>query len=409
MTEVGETASRVESLIREAVDFEKLCNCDLDTAQKVIDDGTAQNSAALNRPFHQKTSACVAAMLKWDALSWLLIKNCTKKVADAEACAQKNFEMKRPIVCEQCNAQVQRSPTLPSSPPRSYFTPLRRFTATEFREELMQDPLSSVDHIESKCEELRRTSDLLLEKINKRNMLLAKARELMDRIDKANEWCAIGVELLAGEGGLAAVERLLEEAREFGLKSPEEFKEMLMTSATQETRALVGQVVQRVEDVWLMVSLKRVSLQRAAAKPARPVQSVPPQSAAPPPTPQPQPALNCRSTTEAGVELIHQIFDTWEDSRDTIGVFCDLSKAFDCVYHDTLFRKLHHYGVTDRSLELLESYLSDRIQRVDFNVYRVSGHFLRQSKSSTLRDPRESRGGRLIGGQLANRSGPDEY
>lgn len=39
MTEVGETASRVESLLEEANDFEKLCNCDLDTASSVIDDG----------------------------------------------------------------------------------------------------------------------------------------------------------------------------------------------------------------------------------------------------------------------------------------------------------------------------------------------------------------------------------
>lgn len=51
-------------------------------------------------------------------------------------------------------------------------------------EKLMKDPLSSVDHIESKCEELRRTSSLLIEKIQKRNLLLVKARELMDRIDK---------------------------------------------------------------------------------------------------------------------------------------------------------------------------------------------------------------------------------
>ncbi|CAG9796804.1 unnamed protein product [Diatraea saccharalis] len=187
MTEVGETANRVDSLIQEAVDFEKLCNCDLDTASSVIDDG----------------------------------------------------------------------------------------------EKLMQDPLSSVDHIESKCEELRRTSALLIDKIQKRNMLLSKARELMDRIDKANEWCTTGVELLAGEGGLIAVDKLLEDARSFGLTAPEQFREMLMQSATQETRALVTQVSQRVEDVWLMVSVKRATLQRAAAKPARPVQSVPPQSAVP--------------------------------------------------------------------------------------------------------------------------------
>ncbi|XP_026759073.2 guanine nucleotide exchange factor DBS-like isoform X4 [Galleria mellonella] len=185
MTEVGETASRVESLIQEACDFEKLCNCDLTTAKEVIDDG----------------------------------------------------------------------------------------------EQLMQDPLSSVDHIESKCEELRRTSTLLLDKIQKRNLLLAKARELMDRIDKANEWCATGVELLAGDRGLVAVDKLLKDAESFGLTAPDQFRDMLMQSATQETRALVTQVAQRVEDMWLMVTVKRATLQRAAAKPARPVQTVPPQSA----------------------------------------------------------------------------------------------------------------------------------
>ncbi|GBP67676.1 Probable RNA-directed DNA polymerase from transposon BS [Eumeta japonica] len=62
-----------------------------------------------------------------------------------------------------------------------------------------------------------------------------------------------------------------------------------------------------------------------------------------------------------------------EDLRDAIGVFCDLSKAFDCVHHDTLIRKLHHYGATGRFLGLLESYLSDRIQRVDINGERSSG------------------------------------
>ncbi|GBP96331.1 hypothetical protein EVAR_68485_1 [Eumeta japonica] len=35
-------------------------------------------------------------------------------------------------------------------------------------------------------------------------------------------------------------------------------------------------------------------------------------------------------------------------------------------------RKLHRYSVTDRSLGLLESYLNDRIQRVDINGERSS-------------------------------------
>ncbi|GBP40600.1 Probable RNA-directed DNA polymerase from transposon BS [Eumeta japonica] len=79
------------------------------------------------------------------------------------------------------------------------------------------------------------------------------------------------------------------------------------------------------------------------------------------------------STTEAGVELIQQIFGAWKDSRDAIGVFCDLCKAFDYVRNDTLIRQLHHYGVTGRSLGLLESYLSGTIQRVVINDERSSG------------------------------------
>lgn len=59
---------------------------------------------------------------------------------------------------------------------------------------------------------------------------------------QSNEWCATGVEILAGEGGLIAVDKLIEDAKTFGLTAPDEFREMLMQSATQETRALVTQV-----------------------------------------------------------------------------------------------------------------------------------------------------------------------
>lgn len=80
-----------------------------------------------------------------------------------------------------------------------------------------------------------------------------------------------------------------------------------------------------------------------------------------------------RSTTDAGVELITHIFDAWEESHDALGVFCDLSKAFDCVHHDTLIRKLHYYGIKGIALDFLTSYLSDRIQRVDVNGKRSPG------------------------------------
>lgn len=80
-----------------------------------------------------------------------------------------------------------------------------------------------------------------------------------------------------------------------------------------------------------------------------------------------------RSTTDASVELISHIFHAWEESRDALGIFCDLSKAFDCVHHETLIRKLHHYGIRGAALDLLTSYLYDRIQRVDVNGKRSPG------------------------------------
>lgn len=80
-----------------------------------------------------------------------------------------------------------------------------------------------------------------------------------------------------------------------------------------------------------------------------------------------------RSTTDAGVALLKHIYDAWESSQNAIGVFCDLSKAFDCVRHDTLLCKLKHYGVKNKSLDLINSYLSDRVQCVDVNGSKSTG------------------------------------
>ena len=80
-----------------------------------------------------------------------------------------------------------------------------------------------------------------------------------------------------------------------------------------------------------------------------------------------------RSTIDAGVTLMKHIFDTWENYQDAKGVFCDLSKAFDCVDHLTLMHKLRHYGIKNTALNLIASYLGDRSQYVDINGVRSSG------------------------------------
>ncbi|GBP81152.1 hypothetical protein EVAR_25077_1 [Eumeta japonica] len=65
-----------------------------------------------------------------------------------------------------------------------------------------------------------------------------------------------------------------------------------------------------------------------------------------------------------GSEVAVLIFDFWEDLPDPIGVFSDLSKASDYVYHDTLIRKLHHYGVTDQDF-------SSHIGEVEFEEFML--------------------------------------
>ena len=46
-------------------------------------------------------------------------------------------------------------------------------------------------------------------------------------------------------------------------------------------------------------------------------------------------------------------------------IMMDLSKACDCLPHDLLIAKLDAYGVGIDSLKLIDSYLTDRKQRVN--------------------------------------------
>ena len=49
------------------------------------------------------------------------------------------------------------------------------------------------------------------------------------------------------------------------------------------------------------------------------------------------------------------------------GVFLDISRAFDKVWHDGLVFKLKSYGVEGEILSLLKNYLQNREQRVVLN------------------------------------------
>lgn len=51
------------------------------------------------------------------------------------------------------------------------------------------------------------------------------------------------------------------------------------------------------------------------------------------------------STNHAIIELIDKVTKAIQSNEYTIGIFLDLSKAFDSVNHSILLRKLHFYGI----------------------------------------------------------------
>ena len=66
----------------------------------------------------------------------------------------------------------------------------------------------------------------------------------------------------------------------------------------------------------------------------------------------------------AVINMLEKVTKALDNKLYAIGVFIDLSKAFDTVDHQILLRKLEHYGIRGIALNWFRSYLSNRYQYV---------------------------------------------
>ena len=72
------------------------------------------------------------------------------------------------------------------------------------------------------------------------------------------------------------------------------------------------------------------------------------------------------STSHAINYSVNYILNEIEAKNHVIGLFIDLSKAFDTIDHTKLLSKLEHYGIRGLCYNLLKSYLSRRTQYTNF-------------------------------------------
>ena len=73
------------------------------------------------------------------------------------------------------------------------------------------------------------------------------------------------------------------------------------------------------------------------------------------------------SCTNQLLSTAHKILSAFDDGHEVKGVFLDISKAFDRVWHEGLLFKLQQNGILGELITLIKDFLSCRKQRVVLN------------------------------------------
>ena len=73
------------------------------------------------------------------------------------------------------------------------------------------------------------------------------------------------------------------------------------------------------------------------------------------------------STSHAVSNTLQYIYNNLDNGSVVVSIFLDFAKAFDCVDHVLLLKKLNKYGIRGIALEWFRSYLTDRKQFLSLN------------------------------------------
>ena len=67
------------------------------------------------------------------------------------------------------------------------------------------------------------------------------------------------------------------------------------------------------------------------------------------------------------MSITYEICQSFDDGLEVKGVFYDIFKAFDKVWHEALIYELKQNGIKGNLLDTLSNFLNDRNQRVILN------------------------------------------
>ena len=74
----------------------------------------------------------------------------------------------------------------------------------------------------------------------------------------------------------------------------------------------------------------------------------------------------CHSTELASSRFVNELVQNMDNFETPTSILIDLSKAFDTLNHDIMLYKLKFYGISGIALKFFSSYLTRRLQYVDY-------------------------------------------